>query len=204
MKRSVIMLLALCLFTHLWAVKYKILFINTKTIKIGNKICEKNSIFSDKEVIHWSHDGQAFKAINLKTKQIHLFCKNAFKDADCKTIKYYIKTKHISSRGKLKSTNLAKELSRYFYLLDDTLKFNTAEFNGLNTDSLHYYKVVEKKQNQPRTFFFKEKGILTFHRAMFEGLDSVDLCVEYIDESLSKSFRVTDKMRIFLLPMKIE
>ena len=62
MKKTGIALFILLVAATLWADDYKILKMNTASIKIGNKTCTSGDVFSDKSVIYWKGDKQAFQA----------------------------------------------------------------------------------------------------------------------------------------------
>ena len=74
MKRKVliIVLLLLCSYLQIHADNYKILQMNTNSVKIGTIQCHQGDTFSESEQIYWSNDKQAIKAINVKTKEINL------------------------------------------------------------------------------------------------------------------------------------
>ena len=100
MRKFCILSLALIASLLVWADNYKILQMNTPHVKIGKRNCWKGDVFSDKSVIHWEQKKQAFKAQNMKTKEIKLFVETDFSAKGCKTIKdYYLKTNRLSSRG---------------------------------------------------------------------------------------------------------
>ena len=42
--------------TKLDSLDYKILKMNTASIKIGNRICQPGDVFSDKSIIYWKGD----------------------------------------------------------------------------------------------------------------------------------------------------
>lgn len=120
MKKVIPMLFIMGLVTTVLADNYKILLMNTKTIKIGTRVYKKGDMFSDDSVIFWEKDKQALKAQNLTTKEIRLFAEPEFKAKDCKTIKdYYIKNNRLSARaGGLTLSDMAEGLTGTFYLLD--------------------------------------------------------------------------------------
>ena len=87
MKKLIPVLLVMGFVTTMLADNYKILLMNTKTIKIGSRVYKKGDTFSDDSIIFWEKDKQALKAQNLTTKEIRLFVEPEFKAKGCKTIK---------------------------------------------------------------------------------------------------------------------
>lgn len=121
---------------------YKILQINSPYVKIGKRNCSKGDVFSDKSVIHWGQKKQAFKALNLKTKEIKLFVESDFKAKGCKTIKeYYLKTNHLSSRGS--EVSALDEISDTIYLCDSIIMDIPVLM-----DSTHYCYMVYDNENE--------------------------------------------------------
>ena len=121
---------------------YKILQMNTPSVKIGNQLCKKGDIFSDEEEIFWHNDKQAFKAQNMETKEIRLFVGQDFKSKSSKSIKYYyLKTAHLSTRGSIIAlSDLAEALPDTLYLCDSITIESPV---GMNSD--YYYFLKYKK-----------------------------------------------------------
>ena len=125
----------------IWADNYKILQLNTSYIKIGNRNCTKGDVFSDESVIFWEKDKQAFKAQNLRTKEIKLFVEPDFRAKGSKTIKdYYVKTNRLSSRGM--DSSALEEMPDTLYLCDSVVM----EMPVL-LDSIHYCYVSYNDKN---------------------------------------------------------
>ena len=106
MKKATLIIGTLCLSIALLADNYKILQMNTPSIKIGDQMYKKGDVFSDESEIVWTNDKQAFKAQNLETKEIKLFVGQDFKSKSSKSIKdYYLK------RGTYDNTRLLTKSS---------------------------------------------------------------------------------------------
>lgn len=150
MKKAYILSWVLLFTLVIWADNYKILQINTPNVKIGKRICSKGDVFSDESVIFWTQDNQAFKAQNLRTKEIKLFIEPEFRAKGCKTVKdYYVKTNRLSSRGgSVSISDLLDELQDTIYLCDSIIIETPMQL-----DSAHYFYIIYdegKKQNQQR------------------------------------------------------
>ena len=121
MKRNAVitLLIVFCSSLQLFADDYKILQMNSKSIKIGKVFCSQGDIFSEDNQIFWTNDKQAMKAMNLRTKQIKVFTAKAFISNQARSVKdYYVKINHLSSGGMISFTDLAEELSDTLYLYD--------------------------------------------------------------------------------------
>ena len=62
--RKVLLLLLLCVTTTAVAEDFKILFVNTGTIRIGGKDLERGDVFSDSDKIAWTDAKQAVKVLS--------------------------------------------------------------------------------------------------------------------------------------------
>ena len=206
MKKSLFCMMAvvILLTMPIWADDYKILQLNTPHVKIGNKICKKGDVFSDREIVYWSKAGQAFKAMNVKTKKEQLFTKSEFQKKGAKTIKdFYLRTNHLSTRELVGLRDLEELLVDTFFLAD-TIEFNTI----LPTNDTHYYRIEydvngEKvSQRLPGS-----NGKLILCRALFgdpESMFETTLSVSYVNEAKSSTYHITDLMQVVLLPMLID
>ena len=85
---------------------------------MDRETCTSGDVFSDKSVIYWKGDKQAFQAQNLRTKKILLFAASAFQTSGSRTVKeYYVKNNHLSTRGGLFSLDdLAEAIGDTLYL----------------------------------------------------------------------------------------
>ena len=203
MKKQFFAIIALCLITSAWADNYMILQMNTKTVKIGNRVCKKGDVFSDSSHIDWSDSMQALKTQNLQTKKIKLFVADDFQKKHSKSIiDYYIKNKRQSSRitglEKMKKT-----LSNTFYLLD-TINIET----DIRVDSICYFYVAfQEEGNEVHKALPKDGNYLILDRIMFQNANKyseMKLTMFYSCKGLEKDYQVTDSMRIVFIPKKIK
>ena len=143
MKKMIPAILVFSLVSSLWADNYKILQMNTKNIKIGQRICKKGDVFSDDSIIHWSNGKQAIKAQNQETKKIQLFVSMDFQKKQSKSIRdYYIKNNQLSSRI-FGLAGMEEELSGTFFLLD-TIRIDSP----VPVDSTRYFYISFLNHNK--------------------------------------------------------
>ena len=93
------------------ATSYKILYMNTPSIKIGKKLLKVGDSFSDKDLesIEWISDKQVLKARNEDTKRTRIFTKWNVKGVESPSLKDYL-TK--------KKSLMTRSISRTVELLD--------------------------------------------------------------------------------------
>lgn len=207
MKKIIPVLLVLCFIMSVYADNYKILQMNTQTIKIGNRVCKKGDVFSDDSTIVWTKEKQAFKAQNIETKKIVLFTEPDFKAKNSMTIKdYYLKTNHLSTRdASLTLSELSELLDDTFYLLD-TIRIESP----IPLDSTRSYH-VRYMQNEEvvESVLPSNNDRFMFVRSLFESCDSaaneeINVSVFFRSKSVDEDYVLTDSMKIVLLPMNFE
>lgn len=133
LKKALFTYLLLVMPTILYAggnnpVAYRILHVNTPTIRIGHKILRKGDIFYDSDTIFWIKDNrhkmdvETVKAPHKKYILTHHEFKKYEKEG-VKTIFDFIKIQHLGTRG----VNARKEhYSEVDHYLTDTLQFSAS------------------------------------------------------------------------------
>lgn len=116
---------------HVFADKYKVLYVNSTDIKIEIKKVSVGSIFTDKDKIMWTNDQQAMKVINLNTKRIMVLAAKALKKKKASSLyEYLTSTKHLSTRDlKRRKTMELWQVDSTLYLLD-TLYISRPDIRG--------------------------------------------------------------------------
>ena len=189
---SVILLLAIVI----WADDYKILQLNTSYVKIGNRNCTKGDVFSDESVIFWEKDKQAFKAQNLRTKEIKLFVEPDFRAKGSKTIKdYYVKTNRLSARGM--DSSALDEMPDSLFLCDSIMMEIPVRL-----DSIHYCYIsynnegseVKQRLNYQDQSFIIDKNL--FGEDFVKGNLRVSLFYHMPEEDYS----LKDSLTIMFIP----
>lgn len=205
MKKSVIVLFILVAAASIWADDYKILKMNTNSIKIGNRVCRTGDKFSDKSIIYWKGNKQAFKAQNVKTKEIHLFAAPAFHTCGSKTVKeYYVKNNHLSTRGGLFSLDdLAEEIGDTLYIWD-RLKIESPY--QLDSTSYFYLQYTDSINHKNRTILKSDNDSIIFDSATFKHSKSqniVSVSLRFSNSKTKEDCSVKDSLLIYIIPDKL-
>lgn len=202
MKKSVIALLILLVAVTLWADDYKILKMNMASIKIGNRTCTSGDVFSDKSIIYWMSDKQAFKAQNLITKEIHLFSAPAFQICGGRTIKeYYVKNNHLSTRGGLFSLDdLADEIGDTLYLWE---RMKIESPYQLDSTSYFYLSYIDSKGNNNQKILESDKDSFVIDKSVFNNEiigNGIYVSLRYSNKKIKDVFFVKDSLFVYIIP----
>ena len=111
-----LLMIACCVFAD----KYKVLYLNSSEIKVGNKTIVVGNVIDDKDVIKWTSDQQAMKVMNLNTKRVIVLAAKALKKKKSTSLyEYLTNTKHLSTRD-MKKRRVVEEwqLDSTLYLMD--------------------------------------------------------------------------------------
>ena len=111
-----LLMIACCVFAD----KYKVLYLNSPDIKVGNKTIVVGNVFDDKDAIKWTSEQQAMKVMNLNTNRVMVLAAKALKKKKSNSLyEYLTSTKHLSTRD-LKKRRLVEEwqLDSILYLMD--------------------------------------------------------------------------------------
>ena len=105
---------------HVFADKYKVLYVNSTGIKIEKKKAAVGLIFSDKDKIAWIDDQQAMKVINMNTNRVMVLAAKALnKKKSSSLYEYLTSTKHLSTRDLKKRKTMEEwQIDSILYLLD--------------------------------------------------------------------------------------
>lgn len=204
MKKVAFLFIALCLSSALFADDYKILQMNTPSVKIGKQICKVGDTFPDADPILWSNDKQAIKAMNLTSKQIKLFAAKVFKDIEAKSIKdYYLKNSHLSTRGSIVSfSDLAEELSDTIYLYDTVQIESPIKIDSLSSYLISYEQNGEMKW---RTLASTEKYFFLCRELFEENDGQAEYTLTlYFRKKGFDDYIVSDDVNVILLPIHID
>lgn len=88
--RKIVLLALLLVSVSLRAEDFKILFINTESIKIGKTTRVAGDVFSDAEKIFWKDGKQAMKVMSLDTKKQYVLVSEDFRQRKLKSAKDFI------------------------------------------------------------------------------------------------------------------
>lgn len=120
--RKIVLLALLLLSVSLRAEDFKILFINTESIKIGKTTRVAGDVFSDAEKIYWKDGKQAMKVLSLDTKKQYVMVSEDFRQRKLKSAKdFIVKNNRLSTRGIGNLSSVAALLGDRIYWLNPTL-----------------------------------------------------------------------------------
>lgn len=111
-----LLMIACCVFAD----KYKVLYLNSPDIKVGNKTIVVGYVFDDKDAIKWTSEQQAIKVMNLKTKRVMVLAAKALKKKNASSLYDYLtSTKRLSTRDfRKKQMKEEWQLDSTLYLVD--------------------------------------------------------------------------------------
>lgn len=201
MKKLALIISAMCFSITSLADNYKILQMNTPSVKIGNQICKTGDVFPDAQPIMWSNDKQAIKAMNLKTKQIKLFAAKVFQNLEARSVKdYYLKNNHLSTRGGINTfSDLAEELSDTIYLYDVVQVESPVRIDSLSSYLISYVQNGKKKW---RTLMSTDEHFF-FSRDLFgDNIDGGEYTLTlYFRKKGMEDFLISDIIEVVTLPL---
>lgn len=204
MKKVALVLSALCLSMTLLADNYKILQMNTSSVKIGNKLYKAGDVFPDSDPISWANDKQAIKAMNLNTKQIKLFAAKVFKDIEAKSIKdYFLKNSHLSTRGGVVTfSDLTDELSDTIYLYESVQIESPVKIDSISSYLISYEQNGIKIW---RTLMSTDKYFYICRELFGENIDGGEYTLTlYFRKKGMEDFLISNDIEIVLLPLDVD
>lgn len=120
--RRFFILVLLLVSTSLRAEDFKILFINTESIKIGKNTCFVGDVFGDGDKIFWKDGKQAMKVLSLETKKQYVLVSEDFKQRKMKSVKdFIVKSNRLSTRGIGKLSSVSACVGDRIYWFAPTL-----------------------------------------------------------------------------------
>ena len=141
--RKIVLLALLLLSVSLRAEDFKILFINTESIKIGKTTRVAGDVFSDAEKIYWKDGKQAMKVLSLDTKKQYVLVSEDFRQRKLKSAKdFIVKNNRLSTRGIGNLSSVAALLGDRIYWLNPTLI--TIDYD-LENGEYFFLKVKDKE-----------------------------------------------------------
>ncbi len=119
--RKFILLFAIFISFSASAQDFKILFVNTGTVRIGGKDLSAGDVFNQSETIYWSDARQAIKALSLSDNKQYVFVSTDFKERKLKSAKdYLVKSNRLSSRGIGSLSSVGRQIGETVYVIDST------------------------------------------------------------------------------------
>ena len=203
-------MLMCCTNSNILAQDYKITFLNTNSIRIGNKNLSTGSTFKKTDVIQWQDDMQAMKVFDLKSKKTIAIVAKPFKTESCSSLDEYLsKTNHLSTRGVINPNNLKKEDFKVdpnlLYLIDKIDVDASIYFEPSMTETIEYYDGKTKQKKIANMSSDNKKIIIT--REMFSSTMqtnkpfNVDI-IEY-DSKQNWHYCIYRNLKVILVPKKL-
>lgn len=140
---------------------YKITFLNTKSIKIGDRILHRGDVFSDNQTIYWTDARQMMRVVkaNVKYSPEETITKYGFRKYESKGVQSlldYLTQEHfLGTRDIVKQT---RHYSEYDHYLADTLLFPVRNANpALRVEAVWLHKgkeiVTPIKMTEDKRFY---------------------------------------------------
>ena len=195
--RRILLLFAICLSVNATAQDFKILFVNTGTIRIGDKDLAAGDVFSQSETIHWADAKQAMKVLSLSDKKQFIFAATDFKERKMKSAKeYLVKSNRLSTRGSGSLSSVVRQIGETLYVIDTT----SVAINYTPDESEFFFLLSDGSRHELE---YKD-GKLIFTPDIWDGFQepiSVDLYFRYADD---KEELVVDGLSIVPLPKTVQ
>ena len=119
---KLLLMLSLCISLSATAQDFKILFVNTGTIRVGGKELKAGDVFNQDETIQWTEPKQAMKVQSLTDKQRYIFVSEDFSDHKMKSAKdYLVKSNRLSTRGSGSLSSVGRKMSDTIYVMDEEM-----------------------------------------------------------------------------------
>jgi hypothetical protein len=208
MIRRLVICLLMCVCLSVNA-EYRIVFLNTPSIKINGKPLKINDKFSPFARVDWTSPKQAMKIVDTETGEQKLLVASQYLKAKAKNVGSYIKgVKHLSSRG-VGTANvvaLRAALTDNFFFTD-SLKIETK----FPTDHQRFFYISYNYNGEEiNKMIPNDKGAFTISDDIFtiDGKKippfETTISLYYVDETKSKVTLITDKMGITMIPVQLE
>lgn len=177
---------------------YRILFINSSTINIGDKELKKGDVFSDKEIINWKSKDMAIKVMNLKSHKVLVLSAQEKTASENKCLADYL-----MQNMRLSSRDLAEDLCDSEEYLLDSLLIQKAD----NADVSHYvmeYRMFGKRKRVELPVV--EEKYLVINRDVFENTRLIPILVNIfcVFDNSTETIPYIKDLKLILLPLDID
>lgn len=150
--RKVLLFALILLSVRMSAEDFKILKINTGSVKIGKSTRVVGDVFSDTERIYWKAPKQAIQVLSLDSKKQYIFVSEDFRTHKMKSAKdYLLKNNRMSTRGLFSLSSIRDHMSDNIYWFNPTLVYidydpQNGEYFFLKTAESEIVLKVEGRQ----------------------------------------------------------
>lgn len=206
MKRKIIVLLIMGIVSTVLADNYRILLMNTKRVKIGNRSYKEGEVFSCKgePKISWTNDKQAIKVMNLNTKEIWLFTKPKTNNIFDSIWDFFVRLNPLSTRGIDTLEELGEELSNKTFILMDSIYIESP----IPLDkTCHYYVVYKQNDKEVKKRLSTKDDCFVIDQTTISedrNIDNISLSVYFSKEGIDEDYHLTDSMKISVIPLFLQ
>ena len=194
--RKLLILLLLGLAAPVMAQDFKILFVNTETIRIGGKDLSRGDLFSETDKVEWASDKQAMKVLSLADKKQYILSSEMFKKEKTKSAKdYLVRTNRLSTRGTGSLSMVRRQLGETLQVLD-----TTCVSVGYVPDEEEYFFLI---CGEDRFELGYSEGQLVFVPEIWEGKTEPVTGDLYFHYSDGEEELVTEELEIVPLPESV-
>lgn len=197
-------LLFICSTMSIYA-DYRIVFLNTPTIRINGKELRLNDTFNPEASVEWRSDRQAMKIVDTSTGEQRLLVASQYRKSKSTSVSDFIAgVKHLSSRGNGPQTisSLRIILNNHFFYTDSI----RVESQIPTDDKRFFYVSYFYNGEEINKLVPNESGSFTISNDIFEidgsPIDPFEttLNVYYLDEIKDTVTLVSDSMQITPIP----
>lgn len=174
--RRIISLLLVLASISATAQDFKILFVNTGTIRVGGKNLAKGDCFKESDKIAWSNDKQAIRVQSLTDNKQYVLSARDFKQRGLSSSKdYLVRTNRLSTRGSGSLYSVARQIGETIYILDSA----RVSINYRPYESEYFFLLLGNE----RHLLEMEDDQLVFDSSVFKGQEPLeaDLYYHYAD-----------------------
>lgn len=194
--RKIVLFLMFFVSVSLEAQDFKILFVNTETIKIGGKDLKKGDVFFESDKIVWKDDKQAMKVLSLSDNKQFVFVSTDFEDRKLKSAKeFLVRSNRMSTRGSGSLSTLARQIGDVVYILDTT----RIAVNYVPDESEFFYLLLPDGSHKPIDY---SDGSLLFTSDVIAG-ETEEVVGLFFRFSDGEDECVIDELSIVSLPVSI-
>lgn len=135
-KKIILLISLLFVGCSAFADSYRVLYVNSERIRVGNRYIKVGDVFNDTDMIVWTSDQQAIKVLNMKNNRILICTAKSMEKKKSRSIYDYLtSTKRISTRTLLNITfDEEWQMDSKLYVLD-TLYVSRPNFNARQVQS---------------------------------------------------------------------
>ena len=174
--RRFLALLLILVSVNVKAQDFKILFLNTETIRIGGNDLRQGYTFNSTDQIKWSDAKQAMKVLSLTDSKQFILVSRDFEQKKLKSLKeYLVQTNRFSTRGLGHLSSVERQIGETLYVCDTT----RVAINYVPDESEYFFL----SDGESRFELGYEDGQLVFYPFIWEGRETmiIDLFFHFAD-----------------------